>query len=131
MANIKDLIDHNQDNHTLFILNSAGELGEKENLEVYVVGGFVRDLIMRKPINDIDIMIVGDGIIFAEKLAENPTSSADASKIPKLLKNARIAPVADAPQTFSGPRRPPRPSAIPACCLRAKPSLVTNEPMTR
>ena len=70
MANIKDLMNQNQDKHTLSILNSAGELGEKENLEVYVVGGFVRDLIMRKPINDIDIMIVGDGIIFAEKLAE-------------------------------------------------------------
>ena len=32
-------------------------------------GGFVRDLIMKNTINDIDIMVVGDGIAFAEKLA--------------------------------------------------------------
>ena len=71
MVNIKDLILQSENQEALSILNSAGELGKKENIEVYVVGGFVRDLIMGKTINDIDIMVVGDGIIFAEKLAEN------------------------------------------------------------
>ena len=70
MANIKELIYKHNDENVLSIINTAGALGKKEDIEVYVVGGFVRDLIMRKPINDIDIMIVGDGIKFAKKLAE-------------------------------------------------------------
>ena len=70
MANIKELIYKYNNHNVLSIINTAGALGKKENIEVYVVGGFVRDLIMRKPINDIDIMIVGDGIKFAKKLAE-------------------------------------------------------------
>tara|TARA_Y100001970_G_scaffold281710_1_gene393058 strand:- start:2005 stop:3429 length:1425 start_codon:yes stop_codon:yes gene_type:complete len=69
MINLKNLILQNQNQNILSIIYSAGELGQKENTEVYVVGGFVRDLIMKNPINDIDIMVVGDGIAFAEKLA--------------------------------------------------------------
>ena len=69
MINLKNLILQKQNQNILSIIYSAGELGQKENTEVYVVGGFVRDLIMKNPINDIDIMVVGDGIAFAEKLA--------------------------------------------------------------
>ena len=69
MINLKNLILQKQNLNILSIIYSAGELGQKENTEVYVVGGFVRDLIMKNPINDIDIMVVGDGIAFAEKLA--------------------------------------------------------------
>ena len=69
MANIKDLLKIESYDSIRSILFSAGELGQKENVEVYVVGGFVRDLLMGRPINDIDIMIVGEGIPFAKKLA--------------------------------------------------------------
>ena len=69
MANIKDLLKIESYDSIRSILISAGELGQKENVEVYVVGGFVRDLLMGRPINDIDIMIVGEGIPFAKKLA--------------------------------------------------------------
>jgi len=69
MANIKDLLKIESYDSIRSILFSAGELGQKENVEVYVVGGFVRDLLMGRPINDIDIMVVGEGIPFAEKLA--------------------------------------------------------------
>jgi len=69
MTNIKDILNLSNNDLAYSILTAAGELGEKENVAVYVVGGFVRDLIMRKPRNDIDIMIVGDGILFAKKLA--------------------------------------------------------------
>ena len=55
---------------SLFYL-TAGRLGKNENLEVYVVGGFVRDLLMEQPLNDIDLMVVGDGIRFAKKLAKS------------------------------------------------------------
>jgi len=70
MANIKDLLK-NLDNSIFSILQLVGELGEKENVEVYVVGGFVRDLLMGKSLHDIDIMVVGEGIPFARKIANS------------------------------------------------------------
>lgn len=48
----------------------AGELGHESGVGVYVVGGVVRDLILGKGIHEIDIMVVGDGIVFAERLAK-------------------------------------------------------------
>ena len=62
MKNLKDLVDIDKHKYAKSILSIAGRLGEKENLEVYVVGGFVRDLIMKQSLNDIDLMVVGDGI---------------------------------------------------------------------
>ena len=70
MKNLKNLIDLDKHKNAMSILSTAGNLGKNENLEVYVVGGFVRDLLMDQPLNDIDLMVVGDGIGFARKLAK-------------------------------------------------------------
>ena len=43
---------------------SADELG----LECYVVGGYVRDLFLERPSQDIDVVVVGSGIQIAENL---------------------------------------------------------------
>jgi len=43
-------------------------IGEK-NLEAYVIGGFVRDLLLENPSKDIDIVIVGDGLQLANDVA--------------------------------------------------------------
>lgn len=52
------------------LLKEAGEVAEARGFKAYVVGGFVRDLIMRRENLDIDIVIEGgDGIVFAEDLA--------------------------------------------------------------
>lgn len=40
------------------------------NLEAYVIGGFVRDLILERPSKDIDIVVVGNGLDLAEKAAK-------------------------------------------------------------
>ncbi len=55
---------------TLLLLKQIGEIGEKLNLKVYVVGGFVRDLLLRTKNLDIDVVVEGDGIYFARKMAE-------------------------------------------------------------
>lgn len=54
--------------HPVFkkVSETAGEL----DMEAYVVGGYVRDALLDRPCKDIDFMVVGDGILFAEKLAE-------------------------------------------------------------
>lgn len=39
--------------------------------ETYVIGGFVRDLLLKRPSKDVDIVVVGNGIEFALKLAEH------------------------------------------------------------
>ena len=51
------------------ILQQASEFAEDLNIEVYVVGGFIRDLILDKEIEDIDFLVVGDVMKFAQSLA--------------------------------------------------------------
>ena len=48
------------------ISSAADSLG----LECYVVGGYVRDLFLERPSNDIDVVVVGSGIRIAEALKE-------------------------------------------------------------
>ena len=69
MAFINDLLDRHKYSEAKKILKYAGRIGDQLNQEVYAVGGLLRDLLMDKNINDIDIMTVGDGIVFAKKLA--------------------------------------------------------------
>ena len=69
MPNIQQILNSSNYDSVRSILEIAGALDEKKEIEVYVVGGFVRDLLMGSPINDIDLMTVGEGIPFAEMLA--------------------------------------------------------------
>tara|TARA_B100000003_G_scaffold208832_1_gene230650 strand:- start:419 stop:1840 length:1422 start_codon:yes stop_codon:yes gene_type:complete len=71
MANLKELFNKKDHSNVRSILELAGAIGERKNTEVYVVGGFVRDLILGKTLNDIDLMTVGDGILFAKSLANS------------------------------------------------------------
>jgi len=50
-------------------LESAKKVAENLNLPVYIVGGFVRDIILNRRRVDIDFLIVGDGDLFARELA--------------------------------------------------------------
>ncbi len=46
------------------------EVAERENVDVFVIGGYVRDRFLKRPCkNDIDIVVDGDGVDFARKLA--------------------------------------------------------------
>jgi len=69
MANIKNLLKTIENKSVHKILELVGKISKKENISAYVVGGFVRDLIMDRKLNDIDIMTIGDGIQFAKKIA--------------------------------------------------------------
>jgi tRNA nucleotidyltransferase (CCA-adding enzyme) len=49
-------------------LRLAGTVGDEAGTRVYVVGGFVRDLLLRHENLDVDLVVEGDGIAFAERL---------------------------------------------------------------
>lgn len=52
------------------VFKVVSEIATREELEVYVIGGYVRDLLLDRPSKDIDIVVVGNGLDLAEKSAE-------------------------------------------------------------
>ncbi|MDR0940220.1 MAG: CCA tRNA nucleotidyltransferase [Mediterranea sp.] len=50
------------------IFGQVGDTADELGLECYVVGGYVRDLFLQRPSQDIDIVVVGSGIAMAEAL---------------------------------------------------------------
>ena len=52
------------------ILNLLYEIGEIAGKNAYLVGGFVRDLLLKRPSLDIDIVVEGDAIRVAETMCE-------------------------------------------------------------
>jgi len=54
----------------LALLRLAGKLGDGMGAPAYAVGGFVRDLLLGRPAPDLDLVVEGDGIAFARRLAE-------------------------------------------------------------
>ena len=59
--------DLNRD--VLSIIRLAGKEAEKNSFTAYLVGGFIRDLFLRRKNFDIDIVAESDGILFARQLA--------------------------------------------------------------
>jgi len=55
-------------NHEIFPLLS--EIVTENNLQCYVIGGYVRDLLLKRPSKDIDIVVVGSGIDLARDVAK-------------------------------------------------------------
>lgn len=68
--NVAGLIQERLPSEAQKILKLAGELGRKLNLPVYAVGGFVRDLLLNHPNQDIDLVAEGNGIALARALAD-------------------------------------------------------------
>ena len=66
MKNLNKVLDERVPKNILRILKNLGKVAEERNYPVYIVGGFVRDLFLRKENLDIDIVVEGDGIKFAE-----------------------------------------------------------------
>jgi tRNA nucleotidyltransferase (CCA-adding enzyme) len=54
----------------LDLLKAAGELGREMGWEVYAVGGFVRDILLGRSNLDLDLVVEGDAIAYARRLAD-------------------------------------------------------------
>ena len=50
------------------IFHQIGSAADKLGVECYVVGGYVRDIFLERPSDDIDVVVVGSGIALAKEL---------------------------------------------------------------
>jgi poly(A) polymerase len=51
------------------VFSVISRLAGEQNIQAYAIGGFVRDIFLNRPSKDIDIVIIGNGIAFAETVA--------------------------------------------------------------
>jgi len=54
-------------NHPAFKI--IAEVAEEMHVKAYVIGGYVRDIIMQRPSTDLDIVVIGSGIELAQNVA--------------------------------------------------------------
>ena len=60
----------NKNISTDIIILNISELAQKSGFEIYLVGGYVRDRLMKRECTDIDISVIGDAVTFAELTAK-------------------------------------------------------------
>ena len=53
-----------------FVFKTIGTVADRRSVEAYVVGGYVRDLILKRPSKDVDFVCVGSGIELAQAVAK-------------------------------------------------------------
>lgn len=70
LENCFQLMQESLPSRILAILRLAGELAEEMESTIYCVGGFVRDLFLKVPNYDLDLVVEGDGESLAATLAE-------------------------------------------------------------
>jgi poly(A) polymerase len=61
------------------IFHLIGECADEMDVDCYVVGGYVRDLFLERPSDDIDVVVVGSGIQVATRLKQKLGRSAHLS----------------------------------------------------
>lgn len=65
-----DSFDHLLPEDVRAAVRTIGQRADAEGMRAHVVGGFVRDMLLGRPNLDVDIVVEGDGLAFAEKAAE-------------------------------------------------------------
>ncbi|MBU1180661.1 MAG: CBS domain-containing protein [Proteobacteria bacterium] len=68
--NIVKFIEERLSKHLIDLLRKIGKVANEIGCGAYVIGGFVRDLLLYRNNEDVDIVIEGDGIAFAKKYAQ-------------------------------------------------------------
>jgi tRNA nucleotidyltransferase (CCA-adding enzyme) len=68
--NVKGLLQSRLPRRLVTLLEEAGQLADRCGVALYVVGGCVRDLLLGIENLDLDLVVEGDGIAFARRLAE-------------------------------------------------------------
>ena len=65
VAHLREQLPENM----LKIMRDAGRIADEMGVQVFVVGGFVRDLLLRHKNLDLDLVVEGNGIQFAKRFA--------------------------------------------------------------
>lgn len=52
------------------LFRKISEIADEQNVEAWLIGGFVRDIFLNRPSKDIDIVVLGNGIKIAKILAK-------------------------------------------------------------
>lgn len=78
VSNVATLLTEVLPPKILKLIDIAGHIAVDNGFTAYIAGGFVRDLLLKFENFDVDIVIEGDGIVFAEKFADH--LSADLKK---------------------------------------------------
>lgn len=68
--NLKHLLEEKLKRELLMKLREIGEVAERLNYHAYLVGGFVRDLLLGRENFDLDIVVEGDGIRLAREISK-------------------------------------------------------------
>jgi tRNA nucleotidyltransferase (CCA-adding enzyme) len=68
--NIESLLRERLPIATVDLLIKAGEVAEGLDVDVFAVGGFVRDILLRHENLDLDLVVEGNGILYAQTLAK-------------------------------------------------------------
>ncbi|RPI10777.1 MAG: CBS domain-containing protein [Zetaproteobacteria bacterium] len=68
VRNVANLLANRLPPRLQSLLRAAGTVADDAGTRVYAVGGFVRDLLLRHENLDVDLVVEGDGIAFAERL---------------------------------------------------------------
>lgn len=71
MRNLNSLLVECLSREVIQLLQTIGQVAKKLGYNAFAVGGFVRDLLLKKTNLDLDIVVEGDGIVFAKTLAEH------------------------------------------------------------
>lgn len=66
---VRSMLHERLPKDVFLLLRRAGELAEEMGYALYAVGGFVRDILLRRPNLDLDLVVEGDAIRFADALA--------------------------------------------------------------
>jgi tRNA nucleotidyltransferase (CCA-adding enzyme) len=68
VRNVANLLSNHLPSRLQSLLRTAGAVADEAGTRIYAVGGFVRDLLLRHENLDVDLVVEGDGIAFAERL---------------------------------------------------------------
>ena len=52
------------------IIEAAAAVATSQNLAVFIVGGFIRDTLLGRPVHDLDLAVEGNATVFAEALSK-------------------------------------------------------------
>ncbi len=67
--NVQSLLEERMPRHIIMMLHQGGALAASMGYNIFLVGGIVRDMVMRIDNLDIDLVVEGDGIAFAKAFA--------------------------------------------------------------